>query len=415
MRRREFIQTASILAAGSALHGRAHAERAPLSAAVIGTGTRGQYLVRLFNPGDLPTFRLAAVCDDYPPHLEWAQKRAKLPDQDATDDYRRVLDRKDIDAVVIATPTYLHRQMTLDALSAGKHVFVEKNLARTPAECMDIARAFKASGRSLQVGFQRHFGTAYQKAVKGLRDGRYGDILRVHTTWNRRDSWRKPVPRPALERKLNWKLYRAYAAGLFSELCSHFTELVTWIMGAPPVSVSGSGSLLHWKDGRECFDNVSTVYTYENGVQHICDILIANAHFGLAERVITKDSVIVLNDARRFESPPPPAPGILQLIHSLERRLFETIPIGGASWIPEKPVEDGGEYILDDPKKQPDATKLALQHFGDCIIRDTPDWDLFESAYRGSIACLMAEEACLEGKVVRWKPEYELASATTDR
>ena len=126
----------------------------------IGTGSRGQY--HLNNLKTIPYADVVALCDNYPPHLKEAS--ALYPKAKTYDDYRKLLDDRDIQAVMIATPLYEHAHITIDALHAGKHVFCEKSMAMTCADCLDMYNVFKESGKVMFIGQQRLYDPKYIKA-----------------------------------------------------------------------------------------------------------------------------------------------------------------------------------------------------------------------------------------------------------
>ena len=147
--------------------------------ALIGSGSRGRSVAALFvrNHADV---QYVAACDAYKTRLDQGvqqlselQKDVKI---DAYEDYRRVLDRTDIDAVLIATPDHWHSQMLIDAMAAGKDVYVEKPLSNTVERAVEALRAYKASKRVVQLGTQQRSGQHFQEAAKIIQDGQLGKI-----------------------------------------------------------------------------------------------------------------------------------------------------------------------------------------------------------------------------------------------
>ena len=213
--------------------------------AIIGTGSRGQY--HIHNLLQIPHARIVALCDDYAPNLDAAS--ALVPSARRYSDYRRVLEAGDIDGVVIATPLNWHAPMVLDALSAGKHVFCEKAMARTMDECKAIYEAYRHSDKVLYFCMQRMYDEKYIRGMQLIRDGLIGDIVGMRCHWFRNADWRRPVPSPELERRINWRLYRESSGGLMTELASHQLEVCNWAVGRMPLSVAGMGDIVYWKDG----------------------------------------------------------------------------------------------------------------------------------------------------------------------
>ena len=262
--RRTFLEAAgATLAASTALR----ADDAPIRVAVIGTGGRGSDLLRALTT--IEDAVVVGVCDDYPPHLEQGAKYAGLRAK-TFGDYRKLLDELKPQAVVIAVPLYLHYQIAADCLSAECDVFLEKTMCYTVAEARKLAGQVKASKRVFQVGLQRRANAIYKQARAMVAAGMIGQVVSFKAQWHRNNSWRRPVPVPRsdanwqrLERKLNWRLYKAYSAGLMAELGSHQMDVANWFLGTHPKRVMASGGIEYFRDGREVYDNISCLYEYE--------------------------------------------------------------------------------------------------------------------------------------------------------
>ena len=253
-----------ILAAGR----RVHAEQGPpVSVGLIGAGARGADLIRALTTID--GVELTGVCDDYQPHLEQGAKYAG-PKAKRFADYRRLLDELKPQAVVIAVPLHLHYPVASDCLAAGCDVFLEKTMCYTVAEAKKLAQQVAQSKRVFQVGLQRRANPIYRQAQAMVAAGMIGEVTSIKAQWHRNNSWRRPVPVPktdpnwpALEKRLNWRLYKAYSAGLMAELGSHQLDVVNWFLGAHPTRVFASGGIDYYRDGREVFDNISCLYEYQ--------------------------------------------------------------------------------------------------------------------------------------------------------
>ncbi|MGE0103792.1 MAG: Gfo/Idh/MocA family protein [Blastocatellales bacterium] len=239
----------------------------PVRVAVIGTGARGSDLIRALTTID--GIELIGICDDYPPHLEQGAKYAG-PQAKTYIDYRRLLDELKPQAVVIAVPLYLHYQVAADCLSAGCDVFLEKTMCHTVDQAKRLAGQVAQSKRVFQVGLQRRANAIYRQAQAMVAAGMIGQVTSIKAQWHRNNSWRRPVPVPRsdanwekLERKLNWRLYKAYSAGLMAELGSHQLDVVNWFLGSHPKRVIASGGIEYFRDGREVYDNISCLYEYE--------------------------------------------------------------------------------------------------------------------------------------------------------
>jgi predicted dehydrogenase len=259
--------TATFLASG-AVEGRgARADAEPVRVLVIGTGARGSDLIRSLTT--IEGVEVAGVCDDYPLHLQQGVKYAG-PKVEAFADYRLALDQLRPRAVVIAVPLSLHYPVARAAVDAGCDVFCEKTMCYRIDEARALARQVAQSGRVFQVGLQRRANPIYQQAAALVRAGVLGTITAIKVQWHRNNNWRRPIPVPrtdpgwaALERRLNWRLYRASSDWLMSELGSHQLDVANWLLGCPPRRVIATGGIDYWRDGREVFDNIFCVYEYD--------------------------------------------------------------------------------------------------------------------------------------------------------
>lgn len=286
------------------------ADDAPIRVVVIGTGGRGSDLLRALTTIDGAV--VVGVCDDYPPHLEQGAKYAG-PQAKAFSDYRKMLDELKPQAVVIAVPLYLHYKVAVDCLSAGCDVFLEKTMCYTVDEAKKLTAQVVASKRVFQVGLQRRANAIYKQAQAMVAAGMIGQVVSIKAQWHRNNSWRRPIPVPKsdanwtkLERKLNWRLYKAYSAGLMAELGSHQMDVANWFLGTHPKRVMASGGIEYFRDGREVYDNISCLYEYElkdaKGAPYTVRAnytsLCNNAYEGAAELILGTKGSLYLTSAK---------------------------------------------------------------------------------------------------------------------
>jgi predicted dehydrogenase len=305
--RRTFLGTAGATLASSALP---RAEEAPIRTVVIGTGGRGSDLTRALTTID--EVALLGVCDNYPPHLEQGAKYAGAQAKPFSD-YRKLLDELKPQAVIIAVPLYLHYPIAVECLSAGCDVFLEKTMCYSVDEAKKLVAQVVASKRVFQVGLQRRANAIYKQAQAMVAAGMIGQVVSIKAQWHRNNSWRRPVPVPktdaawaTLERKLNWRLYKAYSAGLMAELGSHQMDVANWFLGTHPKRVFASGGIEYFRDGREVYDNISCLYEYElkdaKGQPYIVRAnytsLCNNAYEGAAELVMGTKGSLYLTSAK---------------------------------------------------------------------------------------------------------------------
>jgi predicted dehydrogenase len=297
--RRDFLKTAAAVAAASALPSVGApailANPSPnnvVNYGMIGTGTEGCTLLKFL--ATIPEGRCMATCDIYPPNLKKGVETIGSNPQ-TYQDYRKMLERKDLDAVMVVTPLNLHAQMVIDALSAGKHVFVEKTMYFKEDEEDKIRKASEEYPKqALQVGLQRRSSLLYQVAMEMIRKGALGKVMFVRANWHRNSNWRRPVPEPKFERLLNWRMYKEYSGGLFAELASHQLDVANWAIGAEPVSVVATGGIDYWKDGREVCDNIQAIYEYPGGQKFLWSGVLYNEHFQFEEEIMGDQGTLII-------------------------------------------------------------------------------------------------------------------------
>lgn len=373
----------------------------------VGVGSRGRLLLltTLALPSRL-NYEVVAVCDNYEPHLQTAIQLSQNPQVRAFRDYRQMLEMTDLDAIINATPLHEHARISIDAMKAGKHVFCEKAMARHLPDIKQMYDTHLQQNRILQIGHQRLFAPKYLKAIEMIRAGQIGKIGQIRAFWHRNGDWRQPVPvdHPELERKLNWRLYREYTAGLITELASHQIQVANWALDKTPVSVCGTGSIVYWNDGREVFDNIALIFSYDNGVQFIWDSMTSNRKYGCEEQIMGNIATMELESNKIFLEQPPPAPAIRQLIHSIEKGFFETIPIGGATWVPERPIKYEGDFISSQYDQE--GTELELEAFIQFVREGQAPEILLKQAYYASVWSIRAEEAVYNSEKLFLPKEY---------
>ena len=255
----------------------------------IGTGSRGRYLI-VDHLKTIDSGRCVAVCDI----KEEAMNRvtSEMPYQIAKHrDYRELLARKDVDAVLIAVPLFAHFPVTRDALLAGKHTFCEKSLVFKPEEVHALrALAKERPKQVLQVGLQRRYSRYYQTVKDMIDKGLLGDVTHIQAQWHRNPGW----VMKGKERMANWRLFREYSGGLTAELASHQIDVADWFFGSTPEYVIGVGDLGTWKDGRDIFDNIQLIYKYPKGQKLLYSAISTNQHLPLFNATRTEFGELIM-------------------------------------------------------------------------------------------------------------------------
>ena len=307
MKRREFIikggmasvaMGTSALAMGNMLDFKNANET--LNIGVIGTGDRGTGMISNINK--IKNFNAIACSDVLPFRLENGLKAINNKAK-GYNDYRKLLDNKDVDAIMISTPFSTHSKIAMDALDAGKHVYCEKTMAKGYSGIQNLVEKANQSNTIFQTGHQYHSSRLYTHVVDLIKNGRIGKIAAFECQWNRNGNWRRPVPKPELERAINWRMYREFSGGLLAELCSHQIDFANWVLGEMPNQVMGTGGVDYWKDGRETYDNIHLIYNYPSGVKATFTCLTSNAKDGYRIKVIGDKGTIILNYANAWFYP----------------------------------------------------------------------------------------------------------------
>lgn len=229
---------------------------------IIGAGGRGSYL--LGQVLELPGTKVTAVCDLKPDRLDKAASRAARDNPAALSDYRRLLERKDVDAVFIATPCDLHAQMTVAALQAGKHVYCEKPAAITPEQIREVRRAAAGARTVLQYGQQMRSNARLAAVIAKVHDGIAGDLVMVKAQRHAGEDLSHEGT------SLDWFFDARRSGDVIVEMAVHNLDACNWCIGSRPERAGGFGGALIWKNdppGRTNMDGYTLSYEYVNGVK----------------------------------------------------------------------------------------------------------------------------------------------------
>ena len=407
MKRRRFLEKSGKATAGIGLMmtGFPHIIRAQnqvgkINLGIIGTGDRGEWLAYILK--SVPEIRLAACCDILPKHLKNGMKHADAK-ATAYEDYRDMLDDKNIDAVIVCTPLYLHFQMAMDALSAGKHIFCEKTMTYNIEQALQLTKEVQSTDLTFQVGYQLRCNPLLEEIKEMLDSEVCGEITHIRCNYHRNGNWRRKVDDPKLERLINWRMYREYSGGLMAELCSHHIDITNWILGAHPQKVTGFGGIDYWKDGRETYDNVNTLFEYPGGVKAIFTSITTNATYGISLQYMGILGTIEILKEEGQEA-----------LFYAEKQLIEREKdekIDGYTSATRQAWERGEGVpikIENRPKDDSITSALALQHFAFCIQNKKTPISNVKTGMQSAIAVHLGNMAMRSGEVQYWKTEYDV-------
>jgi len=277
--------------------GETKTEKPKVKVALIGLGAWGREI--LDQLGRLPQAEITAICDNYPAMMR--RSASKAPGAAQVENYRSLLDNKDIPAIVIATPSHLHKEIALAALAAGKHVYCEAPLANTVEDARAIALAAKnAVGKVFQPGLQMRSDKQRQFILPFIRSGALGKFVMARSQWHKKQSWRADSPSEERKKAINWRLEKGTSVGLAGEIGIHQLDQAMWLFNAAPTSVTGFGSLILWKDGRDLADTLQLVVEYPEGVRLAYDATLANSFDGEYEMYYGSDAAVMMRDNKAW-------------------------------------------------------------------------------------------------------------------
>jgi predicted dehydrogenase len=321
--RRKFLATsAATVAATSALALPASAQpvgaNERINIGLIGTGGRCRHLMGAL--AKVPNTRMMALCDVYEPNLELAQKLAE-PKAFTTRDYHALLARKDVHAVLIASPDHWHTPMTIGAMAAGKDVYVEKPLTHKMREGAEITAALAKHRKIVQVGTQQRSMPHMIRAREMIQAGRIGTVHKVRMTWNR-NSDRVRRGKPAADPKRldwkrflgnapaqdfddykfrNWRWFWDFGNGILTDLMVHWLDVAHWILNVDhPDKAVTIGNFNTARDVWQTPDTIQTLLLYRNNLQMHFEGTFCNARQGAMIEFMGSEGTMYI-DRGRFE------------------------------------------------------------------------------------------------------------------
>jgi len=442
LNRRTFLKVAGSATAGTALGAKVHVlaaaqdiPPAPISAndhiqiALIGAGGQGQGDTK--TALQVPGVKLVAVADCYDGRLEHS-KELWGNDVFTTRDYREVLSRKDIDAVIVGTPDHWHKQVAVDAMKAGKDVYCEKPMIHVYADGPEMIETARATNRILQVGSQRVSSIIYAKAKELLASGAIGQLNMVNARWDRNSSmgaWNYTVPPDAspetcdwerflgtapripfnAEHFFQWRKWKAYGTGVAGDLFVHLFSGTHFITGAHgPTRAMATGGLRFWKDGRDANDVLLGLFDYREGFNLSLRVnfvdggeesegLIFTGSEGTME--IAGNTVIISRSPREKE----PGYMIGTFTEAMQKRVLE-------SYRQKYPVQhpSGPPSTTYEKYAAPEGYRDSYDHFSNFFAAVRSRRPVVEDAvfgFRAAGAALLSNLSVERGVVVKWDPD----------
>jgi predicted dehydrogenase len=395
LNRRTFLaaSAASVLAAGP---------NDTVHLGVIGSGSRGTYVMGVFQKNS--GLDVAAICDVYEPNLEKALSvatKAQGHAPKAYRTYRDLLSDKDVDAVLIATPEHWHYQMILDALAAGKDVYIEKPLCHTPEQGVQLVNAEKQSKQIIQVGMQRRSYDLYLQARQVVASGALGNVRMVRSWWLNNylgtapatrlegkldwEQWQGPAPKHDFDadRFRNWRNYSEYAGGILADQGAHVFDGIHMLMGSgAPVAVTAAAGKPH----RPGFDTPESVTACAEYREDFLGVFTVN--YAAMKYKLRNDQLNQLDgDKARLD---------------VAREQFNVYPQGAE----EAPVQSGKSELGFNH-----ATDLHVKNFLDCVRTRRRPTAPIALGFEAALVVQMANLSLKHGKRIQWnadKKEVEI-------
>jgi len=343
----------------------AQSSDAPIGTGFIGTGNRGSWLLKMVL--DQPGAKVIAVCDTKPDRLDKAATAARRDAPATYSDYRRLLERKDVQAVYIATPCDLHSEMAIAALRAGKHVYCEKPVGITPESIRDLVKVAKESKTVFQVGQQMRSMSRLRDTIDRVHTGEFGKIIMVKAQRHGSDDLDHDGP------SADWFFNAKRSGDVIVEMAVHNLDECNWVIDTHPDKAAGFGGTLLWKNeppGRTNMDGYTLSYDYPNGVK----LSFTQVFFhpsgmpngGQYAYVYTTDGAVDLDNSKFY------------------KRAKKTAPVD----------------IIPGTGEERDQPHIAA--FYDCIrTGKKPPADIIIGA-SAALTSIMGREAIYRGKVVTW-------------
>ena len=342
----------------------------------------------------LENIEITDLCDIYPPHLEQAFERNGSKGR-KHNDYRKLLEQKEIDAIFVVTPLVDHVPQSLDAVSLGKDIFCEKSLAYSVKEANAIVRAVRYHNVKFLVGYSR-WTNETDEIKKMIKEGAIGKIHHIFTHYHRNNTWVRPIDDPNWFRRLNWRLYWEYCGGQMTELVSHQITRFNYILDSHPVSAVGTGAVdFYTQHDRETWDNVDVIFEYPDHIKVNSTSNFMNRKMGSSEEYQGTNGAIETfnnNKIRYFwetETEHLASIGIKK--GDVSVKLGETLKVD------ESPTRTPGKEIEVKGKR-----RNLVAHFFDCMRNDKEPVISVEEGRQSSISALMANRAIRLGRKVTW-------------
>jgi predicted dehydrogenase len=378
---------------------------APVKIGLVGVGQWGREILSALSRIESADVRF--LCDTYEPYLKKSLEIA--PKAATVSDYRKLLDVSDVEAIIVSTPSHLHREIAIASLQAGKHVYCEAPLANSIEDARAIGIAAQQSKAKFQAGLQGRSNALFKHVSQFVKAGVLGSPILATSQWNKKQSWRRAGPTPERESELNWRLSRNTSSGLVGEVGVHQLDLMNWYLRALPVAVSGFGRIAVWNDGRNVPDTLQTFFEYESGVRTTFSSTLASSFSDSYTLFQGTESSLMMRDKRGWMVKEVDSPLLGWEVYAKKEPIHNET---GICMVADatKLLEAGKEPGKDGPVEPThDSLYLALQDFTRCIREGSRPTSGPIEGYQATVVAVKANEAVLSGsRLVYDKTIFEL-------
>ena len=395
----------------------------PVNCAIIGLGARGKEMLESLAKMGAASAPVVAICDTYTAPVFMKKAQEVVPAAKFYDDYKKVLDDKTVQAVFVATPSHKHKQIVLDALQAGKHVYCEAPLATDLDEAKVIAQAALAAKPLFQAGLQARANGQNRHVRKFVQSDAIGKLASGRGQFHKKGAWKRVAPTDERQRELNWRLHKDTSSGLAGEEGIYLIDTASWYVKQKPVSVTGFGSRVAYNGGEEGMEIpnvVQVVVEYPDNFLFNCDLALVNSFDDIFETFVGDLGAILLRDQRAWMFKEPDAPLVgWEVFARKDDYSFGNIANGTGVRI-----GSGIALVADATKqlalgKQPgevgtDVSSTALYQAMDSFLgsirkNEKPECDAKEG-YNATVVAHKANDAVLSGtKYVFKKEDFDLS------
>ncbi len=374
----------------------------PVKCAVIGCGVWGREMLKCLSR--LPNAPVVAICDNYEKSMSRAGQSA--PQAEKMKDYQQLLEKKDVQAVLIATPTYLHREIAVAAIQAGKHVYCEAPLAGTMEDATAIAKAAKAASKQMfQPGLILRTNPIHNHVLGFVRTGAMGKVAFTRAQNHKKETWRRTSPTPEREKEINWHLNRETSLGLVGEKGVHNLDSAAWYLKALPIAVSGNGAILAWNDGRDVFDTILVTVEYPNNIRMSYSATLTNSFEGSFEVFGGSDAAINMRDSRAWLIKETDAPLLGWEVYARKEDFFPSKDSGIALVANSTKLLAQGKEPAEAAADSETPLFYAMEAFIDSIHENKANEANWEAGFTSAVMAIKASEAINKGQRIEFTKE----------